>query len=41
MGTASQELWDVLILKKDEPRLQLIRFGAGDDRSVTCYDRAR
>ncbi len=41
MGTASQELWDVLILKQREPRLQLIRFGAGDDRSVTCYDRAR
>ena len=41
MGTASQELWDVLVLKKKEPRLQLIRFGAGDDRSVTCYDRAR
>lgn len=30
MGTASQELWDVLVLKKDG-RLELVRFGAGED----------
>ncbi|MBQ6395367.1 MAG: metallophosphoesterase, partial [Atopobiaceae bacterium] len=33
MRTASQELWDVLILKQDG-RLELIRFGAGEDLSL-------
>ena len=37
----SRELWDVLILKHEENRIELVRFGAGEDRSVTCYDRAR
>lgn len=41
LGDRTQELWDVLILKSNENRIELVRFGAGEDRSVTCYDRAR
>lgn len=33
-GTRTQELWDVLIVGKDSRRLEFIRFGAGNDRSV-------
>ena len=37
LGEASQDLWDVLVLKRRENRLELIRFGAGDDESVTAF----
>ncbi len=33
-GTASQELWDVLVVDTDKEMLELIRFGAGEDRSI-------
>ena len=33
LGEASQELWDILIIKKSG-KLHFIRFGAGHDRSV-------
>lgn len=36
MGDASQDLWDVLILKSRERCIELVRFGAGQDRSVIC-----
>lgn len=38
---ASQDLWDVLILKGDGSRLEFVRFGAGEDRSVIAYDPTR
>lgn len=37
LGDASQDLWDVLILKRRENRIELIRFGAGEDASVVSY----
>lgn len=33
-GTVSQELWDVMIVDTDENRLEFVRFGAGEDRTV-------
>ena len=33
-GTVSQELWDVMIVNADENRLEFVRFGAGEDRSL-------
>lgn len=33
-GDASQELFDIAVVKKDEKRMELIRFGAGEDRTV-------
>lgn len=33
LGTATQELWDILLIKKSG-KLYFIRFGAGHDRSV-------
>ena len=38
LGTASQDLWDVLVAKPAEERLEFVRFGAGADRSVGCHD---
>jgi DNA repair exonuclease SbcCD nuclease subunit len=34
-GDASQDLWNVLIVKRREGRLELVRFGASDDMSIT------
>ena len=34
MRTVSQELWDVVIVDTDENRLEFVRFGAGEDRTV-------
>jgi hypothetical protein len=36
-GDASQDLWNVLIVKRREGRLELVRFGAGDDMSITSF----
>lgn len=33
-GEASQELFDLVIVKKTEKRMELIRFGAGENRQV-------
>jgi hypothetical protein len=33
-GTVSQELWDVLVVHPQSDRLDFVRFGAGEDRSV-------
>ena len=43
MGTVSQDLWDVLVLKArgPRPRIEFVRFGAGEDRSVAIHDPAR
>ena len=37
-GDASQDLWDVMVVKAREPLAHFIRFGAGDDREVVTYD---
>ena len=34
-GDASQELWDALVIKPKEKRLDFLRFGAGDDKVIT------
>ncbi len=35
LGTVSQELWDTLVIKPDEGRIDFIRFGAGKDRMIS------
>ena len=42
-GTASEDLFDVLIIPRNRDGLDLIRFGAGEDRHITrgMYDKAR
>lgn len=35
LGTASQDLWDVVVVKARENTLHFVRFGAGEDREVT------
>lgn len=32
LGTETEDLWDVLLLKPEQRRIHLLRFGAGDDR---------
>ena len=39
-GGVSQDLWDVMVLKNDGSRLEFVRFGAGEDRSVVTHDPA-
>lgn len=34
IGTVTQELWDTLIVKPKERRLEFVRFGAGENRTV-------
>jgi len=34
MGTVSQDLWDILLIKPKERILHLVRFGAGKDRML-------
>lgn len=34
LGTVSQDLWDVMIINTVENRIDLIRFGAGEDRII-------
>lgn len=33
-GETSQELWDVLLVRAQDPCVRFVRFGAGDERSV-------
>lgn len=35
LNTVSQELWDVLIISTKKQSLEFVRFGAGENRSVT------
>ena len=37
LGTASQDLWDVIVVKIREGRLHLVRFGAGEDLIVDAH----
>lgn len=34
MGTATQELWDVMVVDVEEGKIDFVRFGAGEDRRV-------
>ena len=34
LGMVTQELWDTLIVSPDKKRLDLVRFGAGKDRTI-------
>ena len=34
LGDASQDLWDVLVVKPGSNKLEFVRFGAGEDKSV-------
>ncbi len=34
MKTVTQDLWDVLIVKPKENKLEFVRFGAGEDRTI-------
>jgi len=36
LNTLSQDLWDVLIITPSENRINLLRFGAGEDRTIYC-----
>ena len=36
-GDATQDLWDMLVVKPRERRLEFVRFGAGEDRSVSSW----
>ncbi len=35
LGTVSEDLWDAVVLHKDERKIRLVRFGAGEDREIT------
>ena len=39
LGDVTQDLWDVLIVKPRQNKLEFVRFGAGEDRTVLCRDR--
>ena len=32
LGAETEDLWDVLLLKPNQRRIYLLRFGAGEDR---------
>lgn len=34
--TVTQDLWDVLIVKPEQKKLEFVRFGAGEDRCVSA-----
>lgn len=36
-GDATQDLWDVLVIKAQVGKIHLVRFGAGKDRSANAY----
>ena len=35
LNSVTQDLWDVLIITPEEERLEFVRFGAGEDRTVS------
>lgn len=39
LGELSQELWDTVIVNKENQQLHMIRFGAGEDRTVSFAKR--
>ena len=36
LNSETQDLWDVVLLHTDEKRIDMIRFGAGSDRTIIC-----
>jgi hypothetical protein len=36
LNTVTQELWDTLVVTPSENRIDFIRFGAGEDRTIRC-----
>lgn len=34
LGTAEQDLWDAVVVKKNQKKMYLFRFGAGEDRVI-------
>lgn len=34
MGTVTQELWDVMLVDAEKGKIEFVRFGAGEDRTV-------
>lgn len=34
--TVTQELWDTMVIDRKREKIHLVRFGAGEDRTVTC-----
>ena len=34
LGTVTQDLWDIMIIKPQENTLEFVRFGAGEDKSI-------
>ena len=41
LGTVSQDLWDTMVLNLKENRMDLIRFGAGENRVIDCSKRKK
>lgn len=41
LHTVTQELWDVLLISPEESRLDFVRFGAGEDRSIKIDNNGR
>lgn len=39
MGSVTQELWDVMMVNTQEKKIDFVRFGAGEDRSVQVKGR--
>ena len=35
LGTATQELWDIVVISPEEGAVNIIRYGAGNDRSYS------
>lgn len=35
--TVTQDLWDMVVVNPKEQRIELIRFGAGDNRTIDCH----
>ena len=40
-GTVTQDLWDVVRVSRDHDAIDLIRFGAGEDRRLDCRPAVR
>ena len=34
IGTVTQDLWDIMVIKLESKEIKLIRFGAGEDRTI-------
>lgn len=39
LNSYSQELWDIMLVDVDRGQIRLLRFGAGEDRTIDCRKR--